>query len=74
MSKYVVVMNRECDYCSGIKGRCNKVDNRKSCAGYLDARPLWCPLVPIEEADIKYINVRRSRFENRRIFVEENRD
>jgi hypothetical protein len=75
MSKWLVVMNKQCDFCAGIKGFCSKPEvNGKSCFGMLDARPAFCPLVPVAENDLKYINARRARFENRRIFVEENRD
>ena len=71
MSKWLVVMNKQCDLCAGINGYCSKPEtNGKSCPGMLDNRPIWCPLVEIEEADIKYINVRRERYERRRLYAE----
>ena len=71
MSKYMVVMNKQCDFCAGIKGYCSKPEsNGKSCFGMLDNRPAFCPLMEVEEADIKYINVRRERYEIRRLFCE----
>jgi len=75
VSKWLVVMNKQCDFCQGIRGFCTKKEvEGKSCPGILENRPEFCPLVPVAENDLKYINARRARFENRRIFVEENRD
>lgn len=71
MSKWLVVMNKQCDFCQGINGFCDKAECRgKSCPGMLDNRPAFCPLTEVEEADIKYINVRRERYERRRLYAE----
>ena len=70
MSKFVVVMNRQCDFCQGIKGFCDKAEVRgKSCFGQLDNRPEWCPLLEVEEKDMKYMLVKSAKFREKRLWV-----
>ena len=71
MSKFLVVMNRECEFCFCVKGKCTLVGNDVwvSCPGNLSMRPEFCPLIEVEEKDIKYMLVRPDRYKNKRIWV-----
>ena len=71
MSKYIVVMNRECDFCQGLKGFCDKAETRgQSCAGLLDNRPDWCVLTEVNQTPFNYMLAKKVRYKDKRIFTE----
>lgn len=71
MSKYVVIMNRECDFCQGINGFCDKAETRgQSCAGLLDNRPSWCVLTEVNQTPFNYMLTRKMRYQEKRIYTE----